>query len=181
MKLHFVDSNREVSQALAAAFRDFPDVEVSCGDILSLARVCVVSPANGYGYMDGGVDAAYREYFGRQVEDSVRAAIAARPEGYLPVGASIVIRTEDEKIPFMIVAPTMVMPEAVPASHAARAMRAVLRAQAAHSGAITSVFCPALATGVGVVPPDEAAAVMASAYREWKKAPNQSSQPTPGS
>lgn len=175
MKLHFVDQNRDVAKALEEAFAAFPEVSVSCGDILALAEVCVVSPANGYGYMDGGVDAAYRRHFGAKLEQKVREAIAARPEGHLPVGASLVVATEDKKIPFMIVAPTMLMPEAVEASHAARALRAVLRARSAHASLLPVVYCPGLATGVGGVSPEEAAAGMATAYRNSKKEPNQSS------
>lgn len=168
MKLHFIDKDGDVAAALSSAFAAFPEVSVSCGDILEIAEICVVSPANGYGYMDGGVDAAYRRYFGSALEDRVRSLIAARPEGYLPVGANLVVGTGDSKIPFMIIAPTMLMPEGINALHAARAMHAVLRAQATHSSVLTSIFCPGLATGVGCVPPDEAAAAMASAYREAK-------------
>ena len=172
MKLHFVGQNPEVANALVEAFSTFPEVSVSCGDILSLAEVCVVSPANSYGYMDGGVDAAYRQHFGEKVETKIRDAIAARPEGHLPVGASLVVATGDKKIPFIIIAPTMVMPEAVSALHSARAMRAILRTQVSHASYLTSVYCPGLATGVGGVSADAAAAAMASAYSTWRNGLN---------
>jgi O-acetyl-ADP-ribose deacetylase (regulator of RNase III) len=168
MNLYFVDQDPDVVSALAKAFETFPEVCVSCGDILSMAEVCVVSPANGYGYMDGGVDAAYRRYFGEKIETKVRDAIAARPEGHLPVGASLVVATGDKKIPFIIVAPTMLMPEMVSALHSARAMRAVLRALVSHESLLTSVYCPGLATGVGSVPSEEAASAMVAVYRSWR-------------
>jgi hypothetical protein len=60
-------------------------------------------------------------------EDLLAEAIARRPEGHLPVGASLVVRTGHPRIPYLIVAPTMVLPEAVSADHCYRAMRAVLR------------------------------------------------------
>ncbi|ATC63219.1 AraC family transcriptional regulator [Nibricoccus aquaticus] len=169
MRLHFVDQNQDVVAALGRAFSSFPEVTVSFGDILDVAEVSVVSPANSYGFMDGGIDAVYRRHFGQQIEDKVRAAVAARPEGYLPLGTSLVIPTGNNRIPYMIVAPTMLMPEAVSAFNAARALRAVIRAQAAHASLLTDVYCPGLCTGVGQVEPDEAAAAMAVAYRESKK------------
>lgn len=50
-----------------------------------MAEHCVVSPANSYGFMDGGIDAAYRSFFGLQIERTVQEAVARRPEGRLPV------------------------------------------------------------------------------------------------
>lgn len=176
MKLHFVDQDPDVVTALAKAFSAFPEVSISCGDIMRVAEICVVSPANSYGYMDGGIDAAYRLYFGQKLEAKIRDAIAARPEGHLPVGASLVVATDDKKIPFMIVAPTMLMPETVSALNSARAMRAVIRAQSLHASVLTSVFCPGLATGVGNVSPDEAATAMASVYRDSKNEPSKPPQ-----
>lgn len=169
MKLHFVDQNRDVVAALGRAFAPFPEVKVSFGNILDVAEISVVSPANSSGFMDGGIDAVYRRYFGQQIEDKVRSAVATRPEGYLPVGTSLVVPTSDSRIPYMIIAPTMLMPEAVSALNAARALRAVMRAQAAHASLLTNVYCPGLCTGVGQVEPDEAAIVMAAAYRDSQK------------
>lgn len=169
MKLHLVDINPLVASALERAFESYPEVSVSCGDILAVADQCVVSPANGYGYMDGGVDAEYRVRFGGELESRVRDAISRRPEGYLPVGASLVVATGDSKIPFIIVAPTMIMPEAVDVIHSGRAMRAILRAQSMNSATLTRIFCPGLGTGVGEVSPEAAANSMATAYSEWKK------------
>ena len=167
--LHLVDCDKDVADAMKSAFRDFPEVSVACANIVDVARTCVVSPANGFGYMDGGVDLAYSQFFGRELEDRVRAAIATREEGHLPVGSSLVVSTGLARIPYMIVAPTMVMPEAVDPLHAARAMTAVLRAQRRHEAVLSAVFCPGLATGVGLVSPCIAAMHMAAAYREWRR------------
>ena len=166
MELHLVDSSPEVAQALASQFRLFPEIDVCCDDILSVGSGAVVSPANGHGYLDGGIDHAYLERFGLGFAGRVRDACNARPEGHLPVGASAIVRTGSLPIEFVILAPTMVMPEAVPASHAGRALAAVLRiAGTLPSG--TPVYCPGLATGVGQVSPEEAASSKAQAYRRW--------------
>ena len=167
MQLHFIDNIPAVAAALAEAFAGHPEIEVVCGDILELAHDCVVSPANSHGYMDGGVDAAYSRFFGPQLELQVQAAIHRRPEGLLPVGAALAVATGHARIPFMIVAPTMEMPEEVPASHAGRALRAVLRLVDSEPQLDGHIYCPCLATGVGRVPAAEAAASMLSAYEHW--------------
>jgi O-acetyl-ADP-ribose deacetylase (regulator of RNase III) len=120
--------------------------------------------------MDGGIDAAYHAFFGSQIERAVQEAIARRPEGHLPVGASMIVRTGHARVPFLIVAPTMTVPEMVESGNCYRAMRAVLRVAGADAEVGRDVYCPGLATGVGMVPPEEAASAMAKAYTEWKSA-----------
>lgn len=167
MQLHFVDNNPAVASALKEAFARHPEVGVICGDMLEHARDCVVSPANSYGYMDGGIDAAYAGFFGPQLLVVVQAAIHRRPEGMLPVGAALAVATGHARIPWMIVAPTMEMPEEVPASHAGRALRAALRLIDSEPKLDCHIFCPGLATWVGRVSPVDAAASMLSAYEHW--------------
>jgi O-acetyl-ADP-ribose deacetylase (regulator of RNase III) len=173
MRLYLVDADEAVAFALREAFHSFPEVVVSRADLLRVARNTVVSPANSDGFMDGGVDAAFRGFFGAAVEVQVREAIGRRPEGYLPIGASVVVRTGNERIPYMIVAPTMLAPEAIDSQNCYRAMRAVLRIAAAREDVGRAVYCPGLGTGVGQVLPAEAAREMAQAYGDWKKATKQ--------
>lgn len=170
MKLHLVDINEAIVRAWRNSFHAFPEVDIQCADILSVAHHCIVSPANSHGFMDGGIDEQYRNFFGLHIERVVQDAILRREDGMLPVGASIVVNTGHSRIPFLIVAPTMEMPEAVPAINSARALRAVLRAVDLHSEIDGDVFCPGLATLTGRVAPDLAAQEMASAYGEWREA-----------
>jgi O-acetyl-ADP-ribose deacetylase (regulator of RNase III) len=170
MQLHLVDLESALVEAWEEQFKDCPEVAVKHGDILSIAHNAIVSPANSYGYMDGGIDLAYIEFFGMQLQVAVLDAINRRSEGLLPVGASVVVKTGNPMIQYLIVAPTMIVPEPVPASNCFFAMAAVLRAADHHPG-ITDVFCPGLATGIGRVSFEEAASEMANAYRKWKKSP----------
>lgn len=167
MRLHLLDTEAELVRCWSEAFAAFPEVEVLRGDILHSARDTLVSPANGYGYMDGGIDRLYVEHFGPGLQRKVSEAIAKRSEGYLPVGASLLVNTGDARIPHLIVAPTMLLPEPVPAAHAFRALVAVLRIARQNAGRIQDVYCPGLTTGVGAVPFGEAAGEMAAAYRKW--------------
>ncbi len=167
MLLHLVDTSLPVFEALRASFARFPEVEVAHGDITVLASGAVVSPANSYGFMDGGVDKVYSAFFGRALVVAVRDAVLARPEGRLPVGAAIAVATGHPTIRHVIVAPTMAMPEHVPAANAYRALRAALRLMSADDTLGDHLYCPGLATLVGGVDPELAAAEMSEAYRDW--------------
>lgn len=168
MRLHLVDVNAHVVAAWEEAFRAFPEVKICEADILKVAENTIVSPANSFGFMDGGIDAAYLKFFGLKMQSQVQDAMSSRLEGHLPIGASIVIRTGNSRIPFMILAPTMTVPETVSADNAYRVMRAVLRI-AGHDPVVGHrVFCPGMTTLTGRVPPREAALQMAEAYRDWK-------------
>src|SRR5215467_1443610 len=153
--LHFVDDAGDLVEELRRVFAGVDDVACSDGDILAVARNAIVSPANSYGFMDGGIDAAYSAFFGPRVQIAVQEAINRRPEGYLPIGASLAVRTGHARVPFLIVAPTMHTPEEVPSENCYRAMRAVLRLMKAEPDVGREVFCPGLATGTGRVPPVE--------------------------
>jgi hypothetical protein len=85
----------------------------------------------------------------------------------LPVGAALAVSTGHARIPWMIVAPTMEMPEEVPASHAGRALWAALRLIDAEPKLDGHIYCPGLATWVGRVSPVDAAMSMLSAYEHW--------------
>jgi O-acetyl-ADP-ribose deacetylase (regulator of RNase III) len=166
--IQFVDTDGDVVYELRRAFAGVGDVVCSEGDILVAARNALVSPANSYGFMDGGIDAAYSAFFGPQLQATVQEAISRRPEGHLPVGASLAVRTGHGRIRFLIVAPTMHTPEEVPSDNCYRAMRAVLRLVETDAELAREVFCPGLATGVGRVPPADAAQQMFQAYSDWR-------------
>jgi len=167
MKLHLVDINADLVRTWREAFAPFPEVDIAHADILSVSHHCLVSPANSHGFMDGGIDDQYRLFFGPQIEQTVQAAILRRRDGMLPVGASLLVPTGHARVPWLIVAPTMEMPEAVPASHSGRAMRAILRLVDQYPELNADIFCPGLATLTGRVPVELAAEEMAMAYGAW--------------
>lgn len=167
MKLVLVDKDPVLVDCWKREFAAFSEVDVIWGNILSLAQNAIVSPANSYGVMDGGIDLLYLQYFGIEIQDRVLDAISRRQEGYLPVGASIVVTTGNPKIQYLVVSPTMLVPEVVPPANSFFAMSATLRTASSHAG-IMRLYCPGLGTGIGQIPSDIAAAEMANAYRKWK-------------
>ena len=96
----------------------------------------------------------------RAVQDKIKEVADA----YLPVGQALLVATGHERVPFLISAPTMFLPEPIKAANCRLAMEAVLRLARSHEVECADVSCPGLGTGVGRVPPDEAAAAMRSAY-----------------
>lgn len=167
MQLWLVDHNPLLVEAWQKEFDGFSNVFICEADILSIAENTIVSPANSYGFMDGGIDQLYTGYFGYRPQAAIQEAIQKRPEGYLPVGAAVLVNTGDGRIPYMIAAPTMISPTRVRGHNCFFAMSAMLQIAWRHQDIVRSVFCPGLATGIGGVPYAEAAREMAFAYKKW--------------
>lgn len=169
MKLSLIDTSSEMITAWERVFFDLPDVEIQHGNILDFAEDTIVSPANSYGYMDGGIDKVYRDHFGIEIEKTVQEAINKTGEKYLPVGSALIVKTDDTKVPLMIVAPTMFLPEAVKSQNCFFAMSAILNIYSKHKNKIKNIYCPGLGTGVGQVEPLDSAKEMKAAYLKWQQ------------
>lgn len=157
-----------VEKSLAEAWRkfcgDLDFVIVHQGSILEVECDAVVSPANSFGFMDGGIDAVYLSHFGYDIQTRVRRQIFEHHHGELVVGNADVVETENESIPFLIVAPTMRVPmilrDTVNPYLAARAIFTLIKHKTFISGLqkgqpvaehIKTVALPGLGTGVGRV------------------------------
>ena len=164
MRLHLVDRSADLVREWGVAFRSFPEVVIERGDILKTAHTTLISPANSYGYMNGGIDLAYRNFFGTHIERAVQNKIREVAGNYLPVGRAILVETGHARIRYLISAPTMFIPEPIDAIACESAMAAALEVVLSHEAAQQAVFCPGLGTGVGCVSPRDAARAMAAAY-----------------
>jgi O-acetyl-ADP-ribose deacetylase (regulator of RNase III) len=155
--------------AWRSCFSGRPEVSIEQGDLLDVEADAYVSPANSFGFMDGGIDADLSARF-PGVQYRVQSAIAGLG-GLLPVGEAIIVETEDPFVPYLVSAPTMQVPQAVAhTNNAFRAMLAILRCVEEFNrsgGEIESVAIPGLCTGVGAMPAQDAALQMARAYEEW--------------
>jgi hypothetical protein len=56
LAVHLRDINAGIVKAWEQAFADVPEVHVSRGDIFEHKADAIVSPANSFGFMDGGID-----------------------------------------------------------------------------------------------------------------------------
>lgn len=133
-----------------------------------------VSPANSFGFMDGGIDAKYMAMF-PGVEERVQSAIRALgyetdmfrhyAQGhYLSVGSAVAVAVDERENAFLACCPTMVWPgDVYGTSNAYLAFSAALGVADKVPGADTLV-CPGLATGVGRMPFDECAKQIREAF-----------------
>jgi len=84
------------------AFCNYNNIKVSCGDIFDLKADAIISPANSFGFMDGGIDLAYSGYFGWDLEKKLQNKIKNKYYGEIPVGAATIIKTGNKKIKHLI-------------------------------------------------------------------------------
>src|SRR5438874_561559 len=106
---------------------DCPAVEAIAGDYFQRPADAIVSPANSFGIMDGGLDLAIRDELGFSVERKLQEVIVEQHHGELPVGCAEIIETDDSRWKYMIAAPTMRVPEPIPFTiNAYLAFRAIL-------------------------------------------------------
>ena len=165
LRLSLGDLDSGVARALADAFADDDLVEVVRGNLLDLDCDGVVSPANSFGDMGGGIDKAIDDLHQGKAQTAVRAAIAERFLGELPVGMALVVELSGPRLPFVVAAPTMRVPGSVAGTiNAYLSMRAVLVAVLLHEKVIRSLAVPGLGTGVGGMHPADAAEQMRAAY-----------------
>ena len=179
--LHTFDS--AMAAARRKAFDGVRNVVVVEDDILEGRCDALVSPANSFGYMDGGIDLAYRRYFGLDIQSRVQAKIGSEFHGELPVGQAMVVPTEHATVPYLVLAPTMRIPDKIGDTvNVYLAFRAALLAVLAHNyGSKTSIAAlrvPALGTGIGAMPLARAAHQMHAAYVSVFEAPEWLKDPT---
>jgi len=177
LKLILVAPSSQLFTAFQQDFSYLPNVEIVNDYFEWLPEFdCLVSPANSFGMMDGGIDAAIIRFFGRSLMTKVQQHILDEFLGEQPVGTSFIVETGHPKHPFLAHTPTMRVPMSIAGTDIPYvAMWAMLLAVRRHNQyaerKISSVACPGLGTGIGRVPYHEAARQMASAYDNFLHPP----------
>jgi O-acetyl-ADP-ribose deacetylase (regulator of RNase III) len=170
-KLLLIDRSQALVDSWKAQFADCPAVEAVAGDYFQRPADALVSPANSFGIMDGGLDLAIRDQLGFAVERKAQEVIDEKHHGELPVGSAEVVETGDARWRYLIVAPTMRVPEPIPFTiNAYLAFRAALLAARNYNRGlgrreIDSLVCCGLGTGVGQVGASKCATQMRAAYQ----------------
>jgi len=169
VKIFLRDTNRKIVDSWESFFAGYKNVDISCGDIFDLTADAIISPANSFGFMDGGIDLVYSNYFGWDLQQRLQEHIRDKFYGEIPVGSAAIIKTNNEKIRYLISAPTMRVPEDVSKTvNAYLAFRAALievdKFNKANDEKILSVLCPGLGTLTGMISPRNCAEQMKYAY-----------------
>lgn len=92
-------SEPRLADAWRREFRDVADVEIHLGSIFEVEADALISPANSFGFMDGGIDALYSQEFGWDIQLHLRRLILDFHHGELLVGAAEIVATGSEKHP----------------------------------------------------------------------------------
>jgi O-acetyl-ADP-ribose deacetylase (regulator of RNase III) len=159
---------------------DLPNVEIYNGSILDLSVDAVVSPANSFGFMDGGIDLLYSHRFGWHLQERLQKLIREKYHGELLIGQAEIVETDNPQIPFVISAPTMRVPmilkDSVNPYLAARAVFLLIKHGSFFNGSyknepvskfVQSVAFSGLATGVGRIGFNTCARQMQKAVEEF--------------
>jgi O-acetyl-ADP-ribose deacetylase (regulator of RNase III) len=165
-----------LADAWAAAADGRREVYTHRGSTLDVPAEAVVSPANSYGLMRGGIDAVYARTF-PSIEQHVRSAVLAYHGGELPVGQAVIVPTAMPAPAWLISAPTMRSPgEQLPPDtvHPYLAARAVFKLwrhgrlddDRPVRSVVSTIAMPGLGTGIGGVPASVCARQVMAAWDE---------------
>ncbi len=176
LKISICDKNPDIAKTLADTFQAIPEVEVIHGDLFKVKADALLSPANSFGDMSGGIDQAIDGLYKGKAQPAVRDAIIRESLGELPVGQALVIEMGTKKFPYLICAPTMRIPGRLPVDsiNSYLAMRAALVTIKLSDHPIRSLAMSCLCTGVGGMGYEEAALQLLTAYvnieqEDWKR------------
>jgi hypothetical protein len=115
-KIYLIDRSDLLVDEWSQQYSDCPEVQAIAGDYFHKPADALVSPANSFGIMDGGLDLAIRDQLGFVVEQRIQQVIVEKYHGEMPVGCAEVIITDDSRWPYMVAAPTMRIPEPIPST-----------------------------------------------------------------
>jgi O-acetyl-ADP-ribose deacetylase (regulator of RNase III) len=117
---HLCDTNEDIVNNFRTYFGDYDNFNIYEDDVIKVyktlrlkyedSNIAIVSPANSFGDMQGGIDLVYYNYFGHEIEETVQDKIIRDKYGELVIGDSIMVNIPNHKHTFLIVSPTMKIP-----------------------------------------------------------------------
>ena len=161
MKLLFCDLNEQMIKAWNKNFSEDTNITIYHGSIFEKDSDAIVSPANSFGFMDGGLDLQISKFFGWHVQKRLQEIIKKKHHGELLVGYAEIIETDHKNIPYIISAPTMRVPmilkESVNVYLATKAVLVLLKYGIFSNGSlirekVNKIAIPGMGTGVGRLP-----------------------------
>ena len=170
MNITLFSNNPQLCQCWEEDFKNEENVEVKCIDYNELEpHDCIVSPANSYGIMSGGLDLLIRNELGVRAQDHIQWHINSKFNGCQPVGTCIIKQVNGERFTFLAHAPTMQRPKDINGTmNALSSFYAVLIETGNHPH-IDSIACSGMGAGSGKLPPEEVSWQMYQAYEKYKR------------
>ena len=171
MNVLLFDMRPDLCDVWRSSFSGVESVDVYHGSFESVmgAFDCLVSPANSFGLMDGGIDLSIIHRFGVALEERVQREIWRVYRGEQPVGTCLMVPTNTPQCPWLAHCPTMRVPEDVTwTNHAYQAFLAALTT--AEAAGVQRLACSGLGTGAGHMPVEICARQMRFAFDCWRDA-----------
>jgi O-acetyl-ADP-ribose deacetylase (regulator of RNase III) len=95
----------DAEEAIRYLFREFPYIEVSVADPLTVEAQALVVPHNSFGFFDSGFRLRVADAFGFGLQDELQRRIAEQHDGELLVGRAEILPTGHAAPAFAIAAP----------------------------------------------------------------------------
>lgn len=129
-------------------------LKIDAKNIINTGKIdFIVSPANSFGFMNGGIDREYTKIF-ENIQNFVHIRIKGlnmltnSGKHYLPIGSAITIQTRNSLCPNLICAPTMFLPSSIEkTNNVFFCFLAIIHIAKNNPNSI--IACPGLGTGVG--------------------------------
>jgi O-acetyl-ADP-ribose deacetylase (regulator of RNase III) len=167
-KFILVDNKRPLADAWTEEFSKYPNFEIHGGvDIFDYPGDAVVSPANSFGFMDGGIDLLYSMNMGWHVQGNLQWLINQEFNGELLIGQAAVLPTGYTKFPNIICSPTMRVPMDINGMPNVYLCAKAMFIAAKNHPEFKTIVCPGLGTGTGRISPKECAMKMRMAYEDF--------------
>jgi len=167
MKVYLCARDQDLFDAWTRYCGHYDFVTVTKQDIMSIDAEALVSPANSFGFMTGGIDLHYKNYIGQEMEDELRRTILERYNNELLVGQAAEVRIKPPPLvhyKYLVAAPTMRVPENI--SHTINAYLAARAALIlAYRAVYKSIVFPGLGTGTGGMSPEDCAKQVSEAIK----------------
>lgn len=174
MKIQLVDYNEPLCKEWQKAFQGCKDVTFYCENYFDVTTDCYISPANSFGFLNGGIDDKIRKFYEKRsidIQKTVQDSIIREYNSELLVGQAIYfpLYNFEKIVPDLIVAPTMRVPMKLPhdSVNVYLAMRGIflkLKSLQSLGSRVKSVSICGLGTGIGQLPYDLCAKQMKQAY-----------------
>ncbi len=162
LSVSLVGLDADLLQCFCEVFGLCGGVQVLNGSLTEVSCDAIVSPANSFGDMGGGLDKVIDDAYGGAAQDEIQRTIRQAHFGELPVGTAFLVTPAADR-PAIVCAPTMRVPGDIRGTiNPYLAMRAALICARRHGVAHLAV--PGLGCGVGRIPYEEAAVQMRGAY-----------------
>ena len=149
IKLTIVDPKQGFIDLLNQYFSDVPEVTAIKGDFHAHRADALVSPANSFGIMDGGIDGLYTEMIGHKMQRDLQEKILKDFHGELPIGSSVDIKINNNQFKWLISAPTMRTPQNIANTNFVYLAFRSMLLTVIKNPEIETVLTPGFGTGTG--------------------------------